>query len=137
MDLCHPNNPDCVTGVTCSDCDDGFNPHLIVACNLVTFSDVPLDGGAMVSVDEFADDLSSRIMLYPNPSDGNMTLEMSGNAGFDEATVSILGLTGKVYDSFVWHGETKQLNLTAYSNGVYFVKIKTGEGMAMRKIIIQ
>jgi len=41
VDFCHPNHPDCVTGVTCSDCDAGFNPHLIVACNLVSFSDVP------------------------------------------------------------------------------------------------
>ncbi|MBI9037097.1 MAG: T9SS type A sorting domain-containing protein [Bacteroidales bacterium] len=41
VDYCHPNHPDCVTGVTCSDCDDGFNPHLVVACNLVSFSDVP------------------------------------------------------------------------------------------------
>ena len=41
VDYCHPNHPDCVTGVTCSDCDAGFNPHLIVACNLVSFSNVP------------------------------------------------------------------------------------------------
>ena len=41
VDYCHPNHPDCVTGVTCSDCDAGFNPHLIVACNLVSFSSSP------------------------------------------------------------------------------------------------
>jgi hypothetical protein len=59
VDLCHPNHPDCVTGVTCDDCDDGFNPHLIVACNLVSFSDMPIDGGAMVSVEENIPSLGS------------------------------------------------------------------------------
>ena len=137
VDLCHPNHPDCITGVTCSNCDDGFNPHLIVACNLVSFSDMPLDGGAMVSVDEPGFDLASQILLYPNPSDGNMTLELQGHKGFDEATVSIISLTGKVYDEFFWHGETRQLNLTAYAKGVYFVKIMTDAGTAMRKVIIQ
>lgn len=38
IDLCHPNHPNCITGVTCSDCSDGFNPQLEVACNLVVFS---------------------------------------------------------------------------------------------------
>ncbi|MEO8148300.1 MAG: LamG-like jellyroll fold domain-containing protein, partial [Bacteroidia bacterium] len=41
LDQCHPNNPNCVTGVTCSDCSDGFNPILDVNCNLVTFFDDP------------------------------------------------------------------------------------------------
>ena len=41
VDYCHPNHPDCVTGVTCSDCNAGFNPHLIVACNLISFSNSP------------------------------------------------------------------------------------------------
>lgn len=38
VDLCHPNHPNCITGVTCADCNDGFNPQLEVACNLVVFS---------------------------------------------------------------------------------------------------
>ncbi|NLN96111.1 MAG: hypothetical protein GX128_08085 [Bacteroidales bacterium] len=38
VDYCHPNHPDCITGVTCSDCDDGFNPQLEVACYLVLHS---------------------------------------------------------------------------------------------------
>jgi len=65
VDYCHPNHPDCVTGVTCSDCDAGFNPHLIVACNLVTFSDVPLDGGAYVSIDESYYNIGSYISIFP------------------------------------------------------------------------
>ncbi len=137
VDYCHPNHPDCVTGVTCPNCSDGFNPHLVVACNLVVYSDIPIDGGTMVSVNEHIYDLGTYIRLYPNPSNGMMTLEFHGKADFDEAQVSVVGLTGNLYDQFTWHGETTTLNLTGLSRGVYFVKIKTEEQLEMRKIVIQ
>ena len=137
VDYCHPNHPDCVTGVTCDDCSAGFNPHLVVACNLVVFSNTPVDSGAMVSINEPAFELANYIKLYPNPSDGNMTLEFNGNTDFDGAEVSILGLTGNLYDQFYWEGETKNLNLSGLSRGVYFVKIQTEKGTEMRKIVIQ
>ena len=129
--------PDCVTGVTCSDCSAGFNPHLIVACNLVVYSNMPIDSGALVSVDEQHYELGSYINLYPNPSNGMMTLEFHGKADFGEAHVSVIGLTGTLYDQFVWKGESTTLNLTGLSRGVYFVKIKTEDQMEMRKIVIQ
>ena len=137
VDYCHPNHPDCVTGVTCTNCDDGYNPHLIVACNLVVFSDMPIDSGAMVSVDEHLYELGKFIKLYPNPSDGMMTLEFEGRFDFDGATVSIMGVTGTLYDQFEWMGETRTLNLTSLSRGVYFVKIKTEESLDVRKVVIQ
>ena len=91
----------------------------------------------MVSVDENAYQIGSYIKLYPNPSDGLMTLEFHGRADFGEALVSVVGLTGNVYDRFTWHGETTTLNLTGLSKGVYFVKIKTEESLEVRKIVIQ
>ncbi len=137
VDYCHPNHPDCVTGVTCNDCDDGYNPHLIVACNLVTFSDMPIDSGAMVTVDEYMYDIGNFIRLYPNPSDGNMTLEFDGKPQFEEAVVSVVGLTGHLYDSFLWDGRSTTLNLTNLTKGVYFVKIKTEDSLEVRKVVIQ
>lgn len=137
VDYCHPNHPDCVTGVTCDNCDDGYNPHLIVACNLVLFSDMPIDSGAIVSIDENLVQLGEYIKLYPNPTDGMMNLEFEGHANFGEALVSIVGLRGKVYDSFSWYGEARSFDLSALSPGVYFVKIKTGRSLDVRKLIVQ
>ncbi len=136
VDYCHPNHPDCVTGVTCSDCSSGFNPHLIVACNLVVFSDMPIDSGALVSVDENIYQLGAYIRLYPNPSNGNMTLEYEGSPGFG-AVVSVMGLTGNLYDQFEWNGDSRSLNLSSYSKGVYFVKIKIEDSLEVRKVVIQ
>lgn len=137
IDYCHPNHPDCVSGTTCPDCNDGFNPHLIVACNLVSFSDMPIDSGAMVSIDENIYQLGSFIKLYPNPTEGVMNLEFNGKARFGEATVSVLGMRGKVYDSFLWHGETTSFDLSHLSKGVYFVKIKTEKTLDVEKVVVQ
>jgi hypothetical protein len=53
VDLCHPNHPDCVTGVTCSNCADGFNPVLDVACNLVVFAHNPVYAFGSLAVQTF------------------------------------------------------------------------------------
>ena len=137
VDLCHPNHPACVTGVTCDDCDAGFNPHLIVACNLVTFSDMPLDGGEFVSIDESYYNLGSYISLFPNPSNGMMELEFHGEPTFEKANVSVTSITGNIIKQFDWYGETTSLNLTGFSKGLYFVQIKINDYTEVRKIVIQ
>jgi len=137
VDYCHPNHPDCVTGVTCDDCDDGFNPHLIVACNMVSFADSPIDGGALVSVDDFNYDMESYILLYPNPTDGLVTLEFQGRPDFGQAQVSIVDLTGSSFKNFYWKGERTLINLATLPKGAYFVKISTENGLVVRKVMVQ
>src|SRR5690606_17900786 len=63
VDYCHPNNPNCVTGQTCPDCDDGFNPHLIVSSYLITFSAAPVENLGITAHAE-----KSFVSVYPNPS---------------------------------------------------------------------
>ena len=137
MDYCHPNHPDCVSGVTCTNCDDGFNPHLIVACNLVVFSDTPIDNGYIVSIDENYYNLGSYITLFPNPSEGQMELSFHGKASFGKAEVSLMNITGTVMNEFVWYGETKTLNYADLSKGVYFLQIEVADKLEVKKIVIQ
>lgn len=137
VDFCHPNHPDCVTGVTCSDCDDGFNPHLIVACNLVSYSDMPLDGGQVVSIDENYYNLGSYISVFPNPTSGLVELEFHGKADFDRATVSVTNVTGYTINEFDWYGETKSIDLTNFSKGLYFIKIEVNNITEVKRIVIQ
>jgi len=137
VDLCHPNHPDCVTGVTCSDCSAGFNPHLIVACNLVTFSDTPLDNGTIVAIDENYYNIGSYITLFPNPTYGKMELAFHGKAGFDKANVRLVNITGNLMDTFEWHGESMTLDYSDLSKGVYFLKIDVNGETEVRKVVIQ
>jgi len=137
VDYCHPNHPDCVTGVTCADCDDGFNPHLIVACNLVTFADSPVDGTQIVAIDENYFNIGSFITLYPNPTSDNMELTFHGEPSFDKAVVTVMNITGSTVDEFEWYGETTMLEFSNYEKGVYFVQIKVGSEVDVRKVVVQ
>ena len=137
VDYCHPNHPDCVSGVTCDNCDDGFNPHLIVACNLVVFSESPIDGGTIVSIDENYYNFGSYISLYPNPTGGLMELSFHGEASFGKANVSMLNMTGRLLDQFEWDGSTKTLDFSDYSKGIYMLNIEIDGKSEVRKIVIQ
>ncbi|MCB0807285.1 MAG: T9SS type A sorting domain-containing protein, partial [Bacteroidales bacterium] len=136
VDYCHPNHPDCVTGVTCDDCDDGFNPHLIVACNLVTFADSPVDNATIVAIDKNYYNATSYVTLSPNPSNGLMELAFHGKASFGNGIVSLLDLTGKTLEKFEWYGDTQTLDFSHYQKGVYFVKIEVNENSDVRKVVI-
>jgi len=127
VDLCHPNHPDCVTGVTCEDCDDGFNPVLDVACNLIVFAENPILVGKK-------DLQAPEISIKPNPSGGLVEISMNGTFIKHETTVKILDMAGLQLDSFQWDGCKKVLDLSSYPKGMY---ILTVTGTEVKKLIIQ
>jgi hypothetical protein len=131
IDQCHPNNPNCVTGVTCTDCSDGFNPTLDVACNLVVFSGNPvLTGqdyktpGAMVS-------------LRPNPSTGEVEVYTHGKTPAGVQPLELITMTGSVAGTFPWNGKSVHLDLSGYPKGMYMIRIRTASGTSMKKLILQ
>jgi hypothetical protein len=63
VDYCHPNHPDCVSGVTCTNCNEGFNPHYIVSGNLVSYSNSLFIPTGEIEQDFFG------MQLSPNPSE--------------------------------------------------------------------
>jgi len=136
VDYCHPNHPDCVTGVTCTDCSAGFNPHLIVACNLVVFSDTPVDNGNIVGIDDGYFDPNPTVSIQPNPTNGIVELSSMGETQEDEFYVNILDITGNVVDRFEWSGENEILDLTNYTPGLYFFEIRVNDQKEMFKVIV-
>ncbi|MCF8368026.1 MAG: T9SS type A sorting domain-containing protein [Bacteroidales bacterium] len=137
VDFCHPNHPDCVTGVTCSDCDDGYNPHLIVACNLVLFSESPVDSATVVSVDGKLVKPEPVVSILPNPTNGILELSCMGDSPADQFTVEILNIAGKPLQKFDWDGEDKTLDLSAYPAGIYFFQVQVNDKKEMHKIIVR
>ena len=133
LDQCHPNNPNCVTGVTCSDCSDGFNPFLEVACNLVNYFDTVPPPPIVQSVAEYPQDFG--ISVFPNPSEGifNMVASSKPDKTID---VEIYNVTGNLVKSFNWTGETKILDLSNFPSGIYFMKFGNEDGVEIKKLII-
>lgn len=131
VDLCHPNHPDCVTGVTCADCNDGFNPQLIVTANYITYFDSYYDP---VSISEPRVS-NIDIKVYPNPSFGDFILSSQGD--FKIAKVEIFDILGQRIVSFGWNGDDKSINLKSAGEGVYTIVITTGNEKIAKRVIIQ
>lgn len=129
IDQCHPNNPNCVTGTTCSDCNDGFNPMLDVNCNLITF----FDDATVLSTPE--NELPN-LVVYPNPSNGifNLNTVKSNGKAF---TVSVYNLVGTMVQQFNWDGSKTTLDLSAAAKGIYVVQVSDGNWSEIKKLVVQ
>lgn len=129
VDQCHPNNPNCVTGTTCSDCNDGFNPTLDVNCNLITF----FDNAAALSVNEID---KSSFIIYPNPSNGIFNMSMVDKAGKDYS-VSVYDIVGNAVKQFSWNGNKTIIDLSTQPKGVYIVNVKNENENKNLKLVVK
>lgn len=80
-----------------------------------------------LSVDDV--DISDNIRLYPNPTSNNFTLNKPAT------TIDVFDMAGRKLKTFSNTEANKPLNIANLSNGIYFVKIKTEEGVGSKRFI--
>lgn len=138
VDNCHVNNPNCVSGVTCPDCNDGFNPVLLTASYLISRGDQPLDGAVVTDIEERPAEQEALFSLYPNPSAGLVSLELKKTVGQLEVQ-AFNGLGQLVYRlSDKEHpGNTHTLQMGNLPRGIYVVEVRTDQGIGKQKIVIE
>lgn len=133
-DLCHPSNPDCVTGFTCPNCDDGFNPFYSISANLITSSNAsPVES---VVGTQTPDAASHHIELtaFPSPSSGTVNLRVDPSA-FHQTTdllVTIWTITGQLVGTYSFQS-VQELNaynfqLSHLKDGQYFIRVGHSAG---------
>ncbi len=80
----------------------------------------------------------SNLNIYPNPSNGQITIQWSVNSGQSSVRISIYDELGQaVYDNTETQTvgkNTKQLNLGNLAAGVYTLRMQTSGGTMVRKI---
>jgi len=133
VDYCHPNHPDCVTGVTCDDCDAGFNPHLVVASNLVVYSNQPIITG----IEDHELNKKPMIQLSPNPSQGMIEVSVITREEDVDGKVLIYNMSGGLLEEFVLNGIKTSFDLSSYAPGVYIVEIYANGLSENHKLIKQ
>ena len=131
MDYCHPNNPDCVTGVTCDNCQAGFNPHFIISGNLVTYSDNLYIQTGEEEHNHFG------LEAYPNPTNNFLLLSSFRNNLAIDANVQILNALGQETEEFSWDGKTRMIDVTGYREGYYFVRVSDGSNIETIRFIVK
>ncbi len=133
VDQCHPNHPDCVTGVTCTDCSDGFNPVLDVACNLVSYSESPF---IIVSNKENLP-VSTLLSVFPNPSTGRFVLTLNPGGLLKNAEIIVTDNLNRPVVNKTWNGETTSIDLSGQAPGLYFLRVITPTWSESRKLVLK
>ena len=130
LDLCHPNHPDCIDGVTCTECAAPDNPVLRVSGKVVTYSN---DESILTSVHPEMPEAAFDVQLYPNPAKGQFTLSTDYDKG--AVSVMVLNMQGQLVASFTMEGQ-RTIDVSRWPAGVYTVKM-LGGSVVTKKIVIE
>ena len=136
IDLCNADHPNCVSGVTCPNCNDGFNPHLIVSSYLITTGDVPLDGSTVVGTeDRFAQGLDFRV--FPNPTSGALNIEFTQEINKMEVRIfDGIGQLMRVFERDLAFPK-QALDISDLTAGIYTIEVLTDKGVGVQKIVLE
>ena len=140
--FCRPNNPDCISGVTCTDCNYNYTghtePHYTIQSQLIYYSDNPpvtVEHKGLGIVDEYL-----LMQNYPNPfnpitqiifhipESGLVRLKVFDTLGNEVAT-----LIDDVINSGIHEISFDATNLTS---GVYIYTLSAGNKILSNKMIL-
>ncbi|QNH62486.1 T9SS type A sorting domain-containing protein [Hymenobacter sediminicola] len=81
--------------------------------------------------------LSKAISMFPNPSNGHVTLDIQGAQAKGSMQVEIINMLGQVvHTSAVRDNAQNKLDLSSLSNGMYTVRIKSGSEYTIRQLAL-
>ncbi|MEA3496996.1 MAG: T9SS type A sorting domain-containing protein [Bacteroidota bacterium] len=79
-------------------------------------------------------DISEKFKVYPNPAQSKITITYTGFIAFD-TKVRIYDIQGKLVKEQQLALEKTVIDIKDFSKGIYFVKIKDGDGVFVEKVV--
>ena len=79
----------------------------------------------------FEENLAVDFNVYPNPTHGNITINLSNASN---ALIDIIDINGRVLKTKQVNNTTNTFNLSDFENGIYFVKVNTNNKIITKKI---
>jgi hypothetical protein len=132
IDLCHPNHPNCVSGTTCPDCNDGFNPHLIIAANVITYSNTVLTSLEPEEV------IKTSFTVSPNPSHGEVEIKLVRATHHAQVTlVNAMGQQVFHQSDVSFANKVANFDFGDLPEAMYVVIVKTEAGVASKKLYLR
>lgn len=134
QNFCSPSDSNCVTAVTCSDCNYNSSGHTmpwyLMQSQIVYYKNLPFAS----AINEGAS--KSEFLLYPNPSNGKFSIELPTSFYNLPASITIIDAQGRIVFEKVSNEKTVPVNLSGYSFGIYLVKIQSENNIITKKIIV-
>lgn len=138
-DFCHPATFGCVTDITCPNCNDGFNPILAVAGNLITYSNSPLTESIINASTHVTPQEAEQVLVFPNPA--RQFINLICTQGMENPQLSLFDASGRL----MWQQQKSQwllgdrLSIEAHQwpTGIYYLHIKHTQGTLSKIISVQ
>ena len=78
---------------------------------------------------------SDQVAIYPNPAEDQITIDLS-KLNTKNAAIEIIDITGKTIDSYILDTNLEiQIDLGAYANGIYQVKVSNDGSTIMKQFV--
>lgn len=98
--------------------------------------DAPMISSGIVDSDKQIALSTFGFSIYPNPTNGNITLVQKGDNPSDQVKVEIYNMNGKAVISGLITGEkSREFSTSSLTSGVYFVKVVAGDHVETIKLI--
>ena len=83
----------------------------------------------------------AQVLVFPTPSDGNFTIQfLNGPWMADKISIDVMSAFGQIVFSSAPFGSVadskKEIDLNNLADGIYFIEIKSGNGLVRKKIIV-
>ncbi|WP_318640979.1 discoidin domain-containing protein [Flavobacterium ardleyense] len=134
-DLCNPSNPACISGTTCADCNDGYNPFYRVGGYMIYKGNSPVETlGQYIPTAE-----TTGIAVYPNTNNGVFNIKL--DSSMEQFVVNIFNVSGQSIKTYHFkdadHLNAYQFNLSNVAKGTYFVKVYNQTTSTTAKVLIK
>ena len=83
-------------------------------------------------MDEFS--LANSVSVYPNPANESITVLTDG---LNMTKVELMNIAGQIISSTEVNSTLVKVDVSTVSSGVYFVKVFSAEGTAVKQLIIK
>ena len=89
-------------------------------------------------IDGISENSSTNITLYPNPTTGIITVNMTPETLSLNPEIYVLDMHGRWVETIkTFHKTSIQVDLSPYANGIYLLKVTDGTGrvLAVQKVV--
>ena len=107
--------------------------------NNLYLDNIIIDGDLINAVDE-PGQLAGNLSVFPNPTNGPLTIDVNLLASTDAMTIQAFDLAGKqvetILDNAAFPAGSHRFSWTAPAQGVYLIRVATENGTTSQKVIV-
>ncbi len=76
-------------------------------------------------------EIDPSVKIYPNPSKGNVSVKANGII----KSVQLFDIQGRILETRMINEQELNMDISKYTNGVYFLKVLTDIGIKIEKLV--